>query len=338
MTSDLFAPAPGLRILVEGSRDARRHFCAEYGAALDRGTGPPAIADVRVTFGNARDRAVAERGRGGHKTVGWSVTLGEPAAHPLTVRIGLSGRPRRFALSLVQGFVVEPLVSMAAARAGLVLLPAGALVVSGGAVILLGRSGVGKTSVVARVLAAGRPALGDDQVLLDGKGAVYPWPRRLRVYPDLRVTAPAAVRRLPRGRRVALGGLGVLRAVTRGWVAPSLALQWRELGAESVPGPVPARRVVVLERSGSADAIVAEALTGDAVGALAREILREQRARFAALAGPRWSTSLAEAEQREQALLAPVLATLPAERWTVPVTWSPATAVGALATRLGVEG
>lgn len=339
MTADLFTPAPELRISIEGSRDARRHFRAEYGAALTPPrTGPAAAEEVRVTVGGAHDDPLDEGVDGGHKTVRWTVALGDPGAHPLSARIAIGGRPRRFALSLIQGFVVEPLVSVAAARAGLVLLPAAALVAGGGAAILLGRSGAGKTSVVARALAAGGEALGDDQILLTEDGAVRPWPRRLRLYPDIRATAPAALRRLPPRRRAALGGLAALRAATRGWVAPSLPVQWRELGVEPAAGPIPAHRVVVLDRSGAADAITAEPLSGGAVAALAREILDEQRARFEALAGPGWSAALADAARREQALLESALGSSPAERWTVPAAWGASTAVGALASRLGVEG
>lgn len=335
MTVDRFQPVPQLSISVGGARDARRHFRAEYGPALVSRTGSPTGAEVDIIFGDELGERCAD---GGHKTVRWTVALGEPDTEPLTARIRLRGRPRRFAFSLVQGFVVEPLVSVAAARAGLVLLPAGALMASSGAVILLGRSGSGKTSVVARALAAGRPALGDDQIMLTRRGEVRPWPRRLRVYPDLRVTAPTAVRLLGRRRRAALRALATLRATTRGWVAPSMPLRWQELGAEPVTGPVPARRVVVIERTGAAEAVEAEPLSGDAVAALSGEILREQRARFAALAGPRWSTALADVERAEQALLTPVLAGLPAERWRVPVSWSASTAVDALAARLGVGG
>jgi len=204
-------------------------------------------------------------------------------------------------------------------------------------VILLGRSGAGKTSIVARALAAGQPALGDDQIILTREGGVRPWPRRLRVYPDLRATAPNAVRRLGRRRRAALDALAALRRATQGWVAPSLPLNWQELGAEPITGPVPACRVVVLERGGTTDDVAAEPLSGDAVAALAREILREQRERFAELAGPRWRTAVADAERDESALLTPVLADLPAERWTVPVAWPAPTAVAALAARLGIE-
>jgi len=338
VTPDLFAPAPELRFSVEGPREARRHFRAEYGAPLAPRSGAPPGATVSVTFGGRHAQATEDCAGGGHKSVRWTVTLGDPDREPLSVRIGIRGRPRRFALSLVQGFVVEPLVSVAAARADLVLLPAGALVAGGGAVILLGRSGAGKTSVVARALADGHQALGDDQIILAGEGVVRPWPRRLRVYPDLRATAPTAVGRLPTRRRAALGGLAALNRVTRGWVAPSLPLPWRELGAAPAAGPVPADRVIVLERGGAAGAVAAEPLRGDAVTALAGEILREQRARFAELAGQRWTEALADTERRERILLQHALGDLPAERWKVPAAWPASTAVAALAARLGVGG
>ncbi len=236
MTVDGYCPAPGLRVALTGDRAARQHFAQEYAPA--RTAGPTVVEpDVLVEVTSA---ARLPAGAGGHKTVRWSVEVGPPDVRPLRARIVLAGRPRRFGLSLVQGFVVEPLVSLAAARTGLVLLPAAALASQRGAVVVLGRSRSGKTSVVARAVAGGRGALGDDQVLVDREGAVRSWPRRLRVYPDLRDTAPQAVGALPRRRRAALTGLAVLDRATRHWVAPSLPLSYADLGGRQVPGPLPA--------------------------------------------------------------------------------------------------
>ena len=263
---------------------------------------------------------------------------GPPSAGPLTAHVVLAGAPRRFALSLVQGFVVEPLASLAAVRAGQVLLPAAALGEADGAVVLLGRSRSGKTSLVARAVAEGRPAWGDDQVLLDARGSLRPWPRRLRVYPDLRSTAPRAVAALPRRVRARLQGLAGLRVVSRGWVAPSLPLTWSDLGGAPAPAPVAVRRLVVLERGGDGPQVQVSDLDVGDVAALAGEVLREQRSRFRELVGAPWDPVLTQAEEAEAGVLDSALRGVPAERWVVPDVWSAPTAVAALAHRLGVHG
>jgi hypothetical protein len=234
--------------------------------------------------------------------------------------------------------VVEPLVSIAAAGAGLVLLPAAALADGEGAVVLLGRSRSGKTSVVARAVAAGRGALGDDQVVVDERGQVRAWPRRLRVYPDLRLTAPRAVAALPRTQRAALVALRWVATASRGVVAPSLPLLWTALGSRGqLPGPVGVGRVVVVVRGDAGADITVTGLQPSDVVELAAEILGEQRTRLARVTGARWAEAARAAEAQERRTLATALGATPAERWTVPKRWTAPEAVGALAARLGVE-
>ena len=329
---DLYRPAPGLALAVGGAAAARRHFRAEYGAVRVA----DALPDVVVDVGTAA-RLPPAPGRGRHKTVSWQVEVAPPDARPVWTRLLLAGRPRRFGLSLVQGFVVEPLVSLAAAEQGLVLLPAAALARPGEEVLLIGRSRSGKTSVVARALAAGHRALGDDQVLLDAAGGLRPWPRRLRVYPDLRETAPAAVAALPGRRRLALHALAALATVSRGWVAPSLPLAWQDLGHAPAPGPVPARRVVVVERGGSGADLEIACLQTSAVVQIAAAVLSEQRARLLPLLPAGWQERVRRAEEQERRTLATALADVPAEHWLVPASWPAPRAVSALAARLGVD-
>ncbi len=330
MSTDYYGPAPSLQVAVSGDPTAREHFAREY--ALARLGGPPA-GDPHVLV-ELSFAARLPSTSGGHKTVRWSVEVDAPEVGPLRARVVLAGRPRRFGLSLVQGFVVEPLVSLAAAANGFILLPAAALARQGGAVVVLGRSRSGKTSVVARAVADGRGALGDDQVLVDHDG-VRGWPRRLRVYPDLRDTAPAAVRALPGRRRAALTGLAVLDRATRHWVAPSLPLPYVDLGGQQVPGPLPAARVVVVERGATGeDRLLATPLDTAAVTGLAATVLTEQRARLLPLLGPEWGPHVAAAEQAEAQTLTSALRDVPAERWVVPDHWRAPRAVTVLSQRL----
>lgn len=330
-TTDTYSPAPGLVVAVCGSRTARRHFVEEYGASRVEGqeAGAP---DVRVEIGFAA-RLPADVPAGGHKTVRWAVAVG-PLGGPLTSRVVLAGAPRSFGLSLVQGFVVEPLVSIASPRAGHVLLPAAALADEDGAIVVLGRSRSGKTSVVARALAAGHLALGDDQVLIDASGAVRSWPRRLRVYPDLRFTAPAAVGALPARKRMRLTALAAAARASGGWVAPSLPLSYGDVGGEAAAGPIPVRRIVVVQRGGSAAKLSASALEASSVGDIAREVLRQQRSRLRAVMGAEADAVLLTVEEQEAAILSQALSNISAEVWTVPQDWPAPLAVRALADRL----
>lgn len=332
MSSGSYPPAPALSLKISGGRAARRHFAAEYGAVRGTVVGTP---DVRIGVRFAA-RLPADTPHGGHKTVRWAVAVG-PHDGPLTADVVLVGAPRSFGLSLVQGFVVEPLASLAAARAGQVLLPAAALADDSSAVLVIGRSRSGKTSVVARAVAAGHRALGDDQVLVDALGQVRSWPRRLRVYPDLRTTAPAAVRALPVRKRLRLTALAAVDRASGGWIAPSLPLAWGDLGGSATQGPVPVGRVVVVERGGASSAIEVTALGTSAVISLAREVLREQRSRLRAMMGNEADAVLRVAEEQEASTLRRALSDVPAELWTVPAGWPAPVAVSALAERLQVQ-
>lgn len=332
MSGDRYVPAPSLSLTIHGARAARRHFAAEYGPAHGSDDSEPDV-DVHVRFAARLPQGLP---RGGHKTVRWAVAVG-PLEGRLTASVVLAGVPRGFGLSLVQGFVVEPLVSLAAARAGHVLLPAAALADETTAVVVLGRSRSGKTSVVARAVAAGHRALGDDQVLIDAEGHVRSWPRRLRVYPDLRSTAPAAFSALPLRKRLRLTALAAAARASGDWVAPSLPLAWRDLGGRATQGPVPVGRVVVVQRGSSSSVLEASPLETSAVVSLARDVLREQRARLRAVLGAEADVTLATADEQEASTLRRALSDVPAELWTVPDDWPAPLAVSALAERLNVH-
>ena len=321
-----FAIAPGLDVEVAGDRAARRHFAAEYdGAAAPAGAAPAAL---RVTF--ARERgAGAPSLAGGHKTVGWSVWAGV-SGETLSARVVLRGRPRSFALSLVQGYVVEPLLSVAAARRDLVLLPSAAYASGGGAVVLLGRSGAGKSTLMARALAAGAHVLADDQVVVAADGGCRRFPRRSRVYTDLPAVAPGAYAALGRRRRAALAGRRAAQVLSRGWIAPSLAVPPRAFGDPGAPGPLPLRRLVVLERDAGAAEVAEEGIASEDVLAEAAAILADQRARLLEGGDPALAAAVAGAAAREAATLGAALGDAVLARVRVPGSWSAPEAITAL--------
>ncbi len=311
--------------------DLLHHFRAEYGA-------PDATSPVRVaiSIGARLPDGAAVDLHGGHKTVSWSVSLGQGDADPLRAILALRGRPRWFGVSLVQGFLVEPLISLAAALRGQVLLPAAAIAEEGGALLLIGRSRSGKSSVSARALALGRSVLGDDQVLVDPSGDVSPFPRRMRVYDDLLETSPLAARALPTRTRLALRLRRVVRLATRGFVAPSLALPRSAFGGGAAATAAPLHRIVVVRRSASAQELSMEGMAHEDVLSEAIEILGEQRRALSRLSRDDWLTMMRAAAEREAEILDSALRRAPAYRVTVPEAWGAPSAVDALARALDI--
>jgi hypothetical protein len=331
-----YAFGPAVRLAVEGSRPARRHFRREYGAAAAPAAGPPDVrADVRLGIWPPGAAAGAA---GGHKTARWRVRLGDPGRLPLEAAIAVGGGPPGFALSLVQGYYVEPLVAVALARARYVALPSAAILSREGALVIMGRSRSGKSSLSVRALAGGRSILGDDQVVIGADGGCWPYPRRLRVYPDLADTAPQAWTRLSPATRRALRTRAALRRATRGFVAPSLPVPVGELGAPAPPARVRAARLVVVQRSGELDRLAERERDGDWAAREAGAVLADQRSRFARTAAGGWSAALADAAQREDAVVRSWLSALPVTQLTVPDAWAAPRAIGALADRLGTDG
>jgi hypothetical protein len=328
-TATHYAFGPQIRLAVRGSRSARAHFEREYGPAVP----PRGSAAVVAAVGSWRPGA-ADGARGGHKTARWRVTLGPPDARPLRVAVTLAGGPPSFALSLVQGYYVEPLIALALAEAGYVALPSAAIAGERGALVIMGRSGTGKSSVSVRALAEGRRVLGDDQVIVAADGRCWRYPRRMRLYPDIEDTAPQAWPRLRPATRRTLRVRRVVRRATRGFVAPSLAVPVSELGAATDPGPVPAVRLVVVERSDAVRVLSERERDPGWAATRAAEVIAAQRSRFGAAAGDRWHSALQAAAAREAEVLRRWLGGLEIAELRIPRAWTAPAAVDALAERL----
>jgi hypothetical protein len=326
--------APGLGLAIGGDRSTVAQFNREYGAAATR---PQAETRVEVDFvGDSLDPggvAVA----GGYKTMRWQTRLTAPDAPVLGARIEIAGRPRGFARTLVQGYFVEPLLSIAATRVDAVLLPAAAFRDATGTIVVLGRSGSGKTSLSMHALALGIRVVGDDQVVIDSAGACGPFPRRLRLYPDLRERVPVAYAMLPRPIRLQLGVRRLVRLLSRGAIAPSLAVPISIFGQDGQCDPAPITRVVILERSSVPGGLRTEpAAVAEAV-AYALGLLREQREHLALAGGDAWHDALTEAGRREERQLDAAFQGASIERITVP---SPLVgeAIGHVAEAAGLVG
>ena len=334
IAADWYAFRPGVDVRVRGAAAVRRHFFAEYGdGATGDGASAPAV-DVNFGRSGAHSGALIE---GGHKSVRWRVSVCDPERSPLAVQIELGGAPRSFALSLVQGYFVESLLAVAAARKGYVLLPAAAIAQSSDALVMLGASGTGKSSLSVRALAGGSGLLGDDQILIDRDANCFRFHRRMRFYPDLRLTAPAAWARLPRGARIGLQARRVARVLSGGLVAPSLPLRAAAIGDPGTAGPLPARRFVLIERAARIRELAREPVAPPDAVAYALELLAAQRERFAAGLDDDWRLALAALVPVEEAILVSAFARAPLERLSVPRAWAAPRAIGALAAELGTE-
>lgn len=266
----------------------------------------------------------------------WTVGLSAPDSSPLAASFDLRGRPRRFALSLVQGYFVEALLAVAATRRECVLLPAAALVQGGSALVLLGGSGVGKSTLTARAAASGQATLGDDQVIVDASGRCWPFRRRARIYPDLRLVAPLAHARLGAGTRSSLRARAIVARLTRGYVAPSLAVAPGRFGGARGAAPLPVGRVVVIDRDARSGAIESEPLRADAALVVAERVIEAQRRHLLPAAGA-WPAGLERVRKVERAVLGQLLEAAAVERLGVPRAWTAARAVEQLWRRLGLE-
>lgn len=326
-----YAFGPAVRLGVQGSRLARSHFAAEFGAALATNDVTEPDLEVIIRLASVpRLPGVTMAGSGGYKTARWRLALSDPDGRPLRAALGWFGGPASFALSLVQGYVVEPLVALALARAGFVALPGAGVAGDDGAILVMGRSRSGKSSVCLRLVARGVAVLSDDQIVLDGRGRCWPYPRRLRVYPDLRETATAAWTKLPPQARRALGLRRAAQRLTRGYVSPSLALSLAELGAVPIRDPLAACRLVVVQRDPAVAQLTTRERHANWLLSEARASLLEQRARLIALVGPRWREAIGAALQAELNTLRAAASAAPVTEVVLPQDWKAPRAIAAL--------
>ena len=331
--ADLYRFGPGLTVSIRGERRARAYFRAEYGsAALATRSEVPAVEAVIGTRVRATAEATAGEPEllGAHKLARWRASVPvRPEVDTMRVAVAVRGP---LGLALVQSQVIEPLVSLAAVRAGSVLLPGAAIAQGDRTLLLLGRSRSGKTSLAARALAAGLRVLGDDQVIINADRECLPFPRRLRLYPDLSLTAPAAFAALRPSVRTRLAALGRVNALTRGFVAPPVSVSPSAIATDTT-GPVRLLigEVVVVQRA-RVGALTLEQLNAVELAAEADDVLMGQRSEIFRVPGVRAAYESLLAHER--AIISCALAAAPARRVLVPDSWTSERAVGALAREL----
>lgn len=331
-----FAFPGGVSLRVRAVPAIQRILAAEYGWAV-RGADEIPHPDVSLSFSrNVRAKRGPADVSGGYKSVRWRVRLSDPEVEEIGAGIALGGGPLQFGLSLVQGYVVEPLLSLAAPAHGQVLLPAAAIEVEGGAVVLMGRSRSGKSTVSARALAAGWRSLGDDQVLIDRGGGVAAFPRRMRLYSDLQQTAPDAYDALPARARRGLALRKGVRRLTRGYVAPPVRVPASAIGAGQPRTAMPIVETILIERSDTAERTARTPLDLDELESCAATLLAEQRAHVARAS--HWGERLAAVTALEALILRESLGRRPTCRVVLPSALSATEAISSLADVLGLAG
>jgi hypothetical protein len=267
---------------------------------------------------------------GRHKLARWRVRVALQPDGAVGLQAQVLGP---FGLPLVQSLVVEPLIGVAAARHGLALVP-GALLAGGDGrgVLLVGGSGAGKTSLAARAVAAGRAVLADDRVFVDAQAGGSSFARRMRLYPDIRQTAPAAWAALAPGARRRLHAVAALRRMSAGRLAPPVAVTRAQLGAADAPRATTIARILLLERDERADAELSDVAADVAVDEIAQHI-RDDRAR---LQGTGLGAQLEQLAARERAVLEAAVGAAAVQRMAIPAAWPAARSVQRLAAELGV--
>lgn len=332
-SADLYRFGPGLTVSIRGERRARAYFRAEYGAAsLATSSEPPAVEAV-IGARTPPTTAASMPGPelvGAHKLARWRASVPvRPELDTMRVAVAVRGP---LGLALVQSTVIEPLMSLAAVRAESVLLPGAAIAQGDRTLLVLGRSRSGKTSLAARALAAGLKVLGDDQVIINADRECLPFPRRLRLYPDLARTAPAAFAALGPSVRTRLAALGRVNSLTGGFVAPPVSVSASAIARN----PSDAVRVligeVVVVRRARVHALTLEPLDPADLADEADDVLLGQRSEIFKVPGVRAAYEALLAHER--AIIACALAAAPARRVLVPDSWSSEQAVGALAREL----
>jgi hypothetical protein len=239
---------PELRLAVDDWPDLAGHLEREYGPAVSAANGGT-DAPIALRIGRLRSSSPSETGGAAsavsgarHKTTTWSLRLSPPEADPIRAELRIRGV---FGRSLAQSNIIEPLIAASMSRREAALVPAAGIVVDDRVVLLSGASRSGKSTLAMRAWARGNAILGDDRVILTPDATVAPFPRRLRLYPDLRSTATGAYARVGARVRSSLRRAETIRRLTLGWIGLPVLVPAQRVLQDT---PAPLGRLVIIER------------------------------------------------------------------------------------------
>lgn len=220
-----FPPGVVLRVF-SGQRNVLAYFEAEYGPFRTAGT-----ADVQLNVhvgkqGNVARAPGAIVHRRRHKLTSWTITFTDLESERTS--IDFDGRGV-MTLPYLQSFYIEPLLRLKLLRRDHALVHGASICKGSKSRLFVGGSRVGKTSLTLSQAEGGNAVQGDNFVILSPDGTSIAFPRRLRVYPDLRRSLPAIHRRLPLATRARLQSYAVLNWLSRGYANPATRLPLAQL-------------------------------------------------------------------------------------------------------------
>ena len=232
--------------LVTPRKDILAHFDGEYGRMAvtndcDAQIAVHVDADHVDVSGDERAQVFSPRGR--HKTITWKITASAPLDDPTTVVFEGSGT---MAISFLQTFYLEPLLRLKFLQAGYALVHGCGIAEGNEAVLFVGESGVGKTSLALHHAMSGGLVQGDNYVILGPDGATYPFYRRLRIYSDLAQANPRAYQRLPLGERLQLQRNGLIKRLSLGFADMPRRLDIRQFASGCKGAPAARLRALFL--------------------------------------------------------------------------------------------
>jgi hypothetical protein len=216
--SEAFVFPSGVTLRIQSSqREVLAHFREEYRHGAAEADGP---ADVEVYAGKeaiaaSSDPYLLERGFGGrHKILRWRV--GIAGIDESTTRIAFEGGGQ-MVISFLQTFYAEPLLRLKFASRGYALVHAACVARDGGSVLFPAGSAVGKSTLTLQHAAEGYPVQGDNYVILAPDGRTLAFPRRMRIYSDLKRTAPQVFGKLPAAEQRRLRAAGIIKRLSAGY-------------------------------------------------------------------------------------------------------------------------
>ena len=220
-----FPPGIGVRI-VAASSAALSYFDAEYGRLANDGC-PDLRLDVYVgkygriveSLPSGASDWVVHRRR--HKLTRW--TIGFSGLEEERTRVAFEGQGL-MVLPYLQNFYLEPLLRIKFLQAGHALVHGSSLIKGANSVLFPGGSRVGKTSLTLQQALKGKAIQGDNCVIVTPKGQTFAFPRRLRIYSDLRRTYPDAYHRLRLRERIRLRLANLLKDLSFGYANPATRL------------------------------------------------------------------------------------------------------------------
>ena len=220
-----FPPGVVLRIVSRHSH-VLAYFDAEYGAFRTAGT-----ADVQLNVHVGRQGNIAHSPdaivhRRRHKLTSWTITFTDLDSERTDVEFDGHGV---MTLPYLQSFYIEPLLRLKLLLRDHALVHGASVCKGSQSRLFVGGSRVGKTTLTLSQAERGNAVQGDNYVILSPTGTSIAFPRRLRIYPDLRRSLPTVHRRLPLTTRTRLKSYAILNWLSRGYANPATRVPLAQL-------------------------------------------------------------------------------------------------------------